>query len=317
VERLPAPFAASSRPLALAALALVAALGCSSTDPPEPAPFPTAAEAAAAARAAGAEDAGPADSADPTDSTEAAESADSGTGEGRDTGRDGESSVIMIERGDGPRKPTLWEAARSAREGRENAPPPVASVTNENLHEYQDVELTFVVPSEEDDGGADESGSETGSAGDDDREDADRLAGRGEEYWRDRVLDARLRLRQAVDEVEELERDAASLRRSFYAEDDPYIRDGRIKEAWDRATGRLETARREVERLRDELSETLQEGRRDGALPGWLREGIELEPSFEEDEPAREERDQGDLPIHRAEEPSTVEPDEPPGNDRP
>jgi hypothetical protein len=67
-----------------------------------------------------------------------------------------------------------------------------------------------------------------------------------------------------------------------------------------------------VERLREELADTLDEGRREGALPGWLREGIELEPSFEEEDGSRDGRVEGGLPIHEAEELETVEPNEPP-----
>ncbi|MES1210930.1 MAG: hypothetical protein ABUL63_01220, partial [Acidobacteriota bacterium] len=44
---------------------------------------------------------------------------------------------------------------------------------------------------------------------------------------------------------------------------------------------RLEDARAEVEASKQELSELLEEGRTAGALPGWLREGVDEEPKEE------------------------------------
>lgn len=226
-----------------------------------------------------------------------------------------DDSVIVIESAKtGRGKSTLWEAAVAARESRKTAQRPVASVTNENLHEYQDAELTFAEPSEEPEipettegeGTADAPGAAEESADDEEPTAADR----GEQYWKDLVLDIRLRLRAAVDEIEELEGEVESLRRSFYAEDDPYIRDGRIKPAWDRAIGRLASTRRRVRSLRQELAEALEDGRRAGALAGWLREGIELEPSYEEQREASGEADGGGLSIHESREPDTVEPHE-------
>jgi hypothetical protein len=82
-----------------------------------------------------------------------------------------------------------------------------------------------------------------------------------------------------VDEIADLERDADGLRRRFYAESDPYVRDTRVKPDWDRVLDRIREMREAAERRRRELVEHLEEGRRAGAMPGWLREGIELEPA--------------------------------------
>ena len=72
---------------------------------------------------------------------------------------------------------------------------------------------------------------------------------------------------------------AADQRIRFYAEDDPYVRDGRIKPEWDRALDRLESGRREIDDARAAIDLALEEGRRAGAEPGWLLEGLELEPA--------------------------------------
>jgi len=102
-----------------------------------------------------------------------------------------------------------------------------------------------------------------------------------EQYWRARALDIRTRWKKSADEVEDLEQSAAGWRRRFYAENDPYARDSQIKPEWDRVLDRLGKARAEVEATKKELEDFQEEGRRAGALPGWLREGTEQEPAVE------------------------------------
>jgi len=97
-------------------------------------------------------------------------------------------------------------------------------------------------------------------------------------YWRNRIREARLRWREAVARVEELQGLAGQLRYDFYATDDPWLRDSSIKPAWDRTLVDLEESRQEVDFQRRTVEAILLEGRRSGALPGWLREGLELEP---------------------------------------
>lgn len=125
-------------------------------------------------------------------------------------------------------------------------------------------------------------------------------------YWRTRAREARLRWREAVEKVEELQGLAEQLRYDFYATDDPWRRDSSIKPAWDRTLVDLEEARQDVDFQRRTLEAVLTEGRRSGALPGWLREGLELEPdetrirrpaAFDEHdaiEPVEVEDDEGD-----------------------
>lgn len=105
-----------------------------------------------------------------------------------------------------------------------------------------------------------------------------------EAYWRDRGYEIRLAWKEAGERIEELEGDVFNLRMKFYAEDDPFYRDAQIKPAWDHAIEELNRAREEVDLKQQELDEFLEEGRVAGALPGWLREGIELEPEQPEEE---------------------------------
>jgi hypothetical protein len=164
---------------------------------------------------------------------------------------------------------TLGEAARAARERRAHAAPSAIVINDKNLKQHATGQLTVATP-----------GPKSGSAPE---EPAQPL--RDEQYWRSRALEIRLRWRHAADDIKELQESANGWRRSFYAEKDPNVRNARIKPEWDRVVDRLQEARAEVEASTQELAELLEEGRTAGALPGWLREGIDEEPQ-EEPEPS-------------------------------
>lgn len=190
-------------------------------------------------------------------------------------------SVIVIEQPEAPVANDLITASRAAKEQREKAPTPTTRprITNKNLKDFAGGSVTTAQP--------------TVSADRASATEAAVIAEREEQVWRERVLDLRLRARRARDEIQRLETESAALRRNFYVEDDPYVRDSRIKPAWDRALDTLSQARRDADSLRLELARVLDEGRQAGALPGWLREGIELEH---------------DLPPDQTSEPAAIEP---------
>jgi hypothetical protein len=156
----------------------------------------------------------------------------------------------------------LAAVAAAERERRRRAGPPTVVINNANLAQHATGKLTVSQGS----GETAEASSAANPAKD-------------ERYWRDRVRDLREQWAAAVDSIGELEARAASLRTRFYAQDDPYVRDGEIKPAWDKALENLEEARLRGRSLEDQLGATLEEGRQAGALPGWLREGVELEPT--------------------------------------
>ena len=183
--------------------------------------------------------------------------------------------------GEGSDRPSLVEAARAEKERRARSGEPVAVITNKTLpKQAAKGKINPAEPARKP--------AATPSAGASGVQD--------EQYWRNRALEIRRRWKNAADEMVELEKNAAGLRRRFYAEADPYVRDTKVKPEWDRVLDRLEEARAEIETAKEELAALHEEGRRAGALPGWLREGAELEPA--------EEEETDDLP--------TVEPTEPP-----
>lgn len=172
---------------------------------------------------------------------------------------EGDSSVIVIDAPEPPEVNDLVAASRAAKEQRERNPA-TTKITNKNLKDYSGGLVTTAAPR---------------TPPIPDAEAA--TVSREEQMWRERVLDLRMRARRSRDEIHRLEGEVAGLRRSFYVEDDPYVRDSRVKPAWDRALDNLNVARREAESLQRELARVLDEGRQAGALPGWLREGLELE----------------------------------------
>jgi hypothetical protein len=159
----------------------------------------------------------------------------------------------------------LQEASTRERERRRDAPGPVLVINDENLAQRAE-------------GGRLTIGTATAPELD------PREVGRAgamveqESYWRTRVREVRQRWRDAHDHIAELEARAEELRTQFYAADDPVRRDRDIKPQWDRTLERLEQARRTTESARQELDALLDEGHRAGALPGWLADGVELEP---------------------------------------
>ena len=156
----------------------------------------------------------------------------------------------------------LAAVAAAERERRHRAGPRGVVINNANLAEHATGKLTIAQGS----GTAAKTPPAEGPAKD-------------ERYWRDRVRALREQWAAAVDSIGELEARAANLRTRFYAQDDPYVRDGEIKPAWDKALENLDEARIRARKLEDQLAATLEEGRQAGALPGWLREGVELEPT--------------------------------------
>lgn len=178
--------------------------------------------------------------------------------------RGNEAVVIDEGKADGTGAQDLAEAAAAERQRRRTAAASTVVVTNENLAEHATGRLTI------------SQGSVTAPAGP--PAPANDLV-KDEKYWRERVRGLREQWAGAVDSIGELEARAASLRTRFYAQDDPYVRDGEIKPAWDRTLDNLQAAREHARAFEEKLGQALEEGRQAGALPGWLRDGIELEPS--------------------------------------
>lgn len=185
---------------------------------------------------------------------------------------DADSSIVMIETPDEAEvseSATLVQAAQAERNRRHDSEPAEIVITNKNLDEYATGQLTVA-----------ETETRVKTADEDDF-DAKAALAEDEAFWRGRGRDIRQSWADAADRVIELEEDVFKLRQQFYATDDGFYRDSTVKPAWDRAIEQLDAAREEVDERQTELADFLEEGRQAGALAGWLREGIELEPTLE------------------------------------
>jgi len=207
-------------------------------------------------------------------------------------------TVVIESAGEDPTaRRSLAEVAAEERSRRAGAGPPMVVIDNETLDDYSHIEITVSDIRAQQAAG---DGAEAAAAA---QVDLEALAAR-EAHWRGLVLEARTRWRDAYDSIARLEGRIAELRRSFYAEDDPFYRDSQIKTAWDHAIEQLRQARDEVEQAQVDLDGHLEAGRLAGAFPGWLREGVEIEPP--RDAAVRpEDRSTEDAGIYQPEDPQS------------
>jgi hypothetical protein len=162
---------------------------------------------------------------------------------------------------------TLVEAARAERARRANTGQSKIVINDKNIHQYaKKGQITVAAAPKPATAAAAVPGVPAADPSHD------------EQYWRHGALTIRRRWRSAYDRAKDLEKSAADWRIRFYAQDDPYVRDGQIKPSWDRALEMLKEAQNEVDISQKDLANFLDQGRREGALPGWLREGVEEEP---------------------------------------
>lgn len=233
----------------------------------------------------------------------------------------GSSLTVVIETGASVQagKPSLVEAAAAERKRRATAGKSIAVVTDENLADFSGGRLTEMGgpqptlrrgPAKPDSSRrAKPEASEVGQSEDaaaSAASPASKTSIDPETYWRARVLQARMNWASAVEETNHLKGKVAELRQRFYAEDDPYYRDSQIKPSWDRALDRLEEVRAAIDRYRSEVRTVLEEGRRASALPGWLREGLALEPDILISRPEDGPRSPGSLGEHIPGEPKVA-----------
>lgn len=175
-----------------------------------------------------------------------------------------DNKTVVIDAGgdQGAGEVSLAEAARTEKIRRQNAGPLIAVINNKNLPAHATGALST--------GSAPLTSSEASATLDAQAEQ--------EAYWRRRVRASRQQWHDAELEIAVRQTEIAELRQQFYAEDDPFRRDEQIKPAWDFALERLAAAKKASGESRTLVDAVLEEGRRAGALPGWLREGLELEP---------------------------------------
>ncbi len=176
-----------------------------------------------------------------------------------------DTSVKVIDPGgkDPRGKPTLLAASRAEKERRATTPRSRIRIDDSNLEAWASKGKVTVAEVKK---------------VDEDAAAASAYQAEKEDFWRDKARRLRTEWGDLVAEILELEDKVAELRTQFYSEDDPARRDTQIKPEWDMSLDRLSRAKREAARAETAVEDFLEEGRQAGALPGWLREGLDQEP---------------------------------------
>jgi len=93
---------------------------------------------------------------------------------------------------------------------------------------------------------------------------------KGEEYWRQRMGQAREELRRNEMFREALQTRINSLTTDFSARDDPYQR-AKLADDRQKAVGEMARVTEEIETLKKQMADIEEEARQAGVPPGWLR----------------------------------------------
>lgn len=185
---------------------------------------------------------------------------------------------------------SLDELAKKERERQARLKKDAAKVfTNEDLSRFKDAPVTIPArlntPSEPVEGAEKEGKPEAEAAGrarpaspeakgqEPEKSDEDKvtdLKGRDEAYWRSTLGEARLRVKGLSDEAKVLELRLNDLYNRFYREDSPVTRE-RIQVEIQKTLYEIDRNKQELAQARRALEDLEQEGRKSGALPGWLR----------------------------------------------
>lgn len=92
-----------------------------------------------------------------------------------------------------------------------------------------------------------------------------------ERYWKKRTADLAKARDLATAEIEKIQADLNQKWTFYYAADDPGYR-GQLRSEIDTLTEQLESARAKGAKAAEDIDKLAEEGRKAGALPGWLRE---------------------------------------------
>lgn len=196
--------------------------------------------------------------------------------------------IVVVSPGGQAKATTAGELAEATRADRARfGDRSVGELTDENLAELASQGKVTYAGAEP--GAAAPGGEPGGDRGSTATSDAEQVADSaeqpiepcGETCWRRRAHELRQAWGESAEEIVELEERVADLRWRFYAEDDPWVRDSQIKPEWDRTLDRLRRTRQEATAYGERVDALMEQGRRAGALPGWLRQGVELEPRRE------------------------------------
>lgn len=165
---------------------------------------------------------------------------------------------------------SLVEAAKKEKERRAKVSKPSKVINNETITEYlKGKEYTPGTIEQAGEASAASSEAKSPKSKEEEYTGPTDLYGRNESYWRNRIQEAKDRIKALESEAENLQSQMNAMRRAFYAIDDPNQREllnvqiNKTFELIDKNKAELEEAKKELENIREE-------GRKSGALPGWI-----------------------------------------------
>ncbi|MEW6364249.1 MAG: hypothetical protein AB1714_06375 [Acidobacteriota bacterium] len=171
---------------------------------------------------------------------------------------------------------TLADVARETKKDAEKTAKPSKTYTNADLERFSGGAVSTVVDSGEYDttAGGESPAAEAGEsklAGDEGQPGDTQQGGKGEDYWRQRAAEARKTKARAIERADLLQTKANILYSNWVAVDDPAQRDY-LWVQYLQVQSEIEEARKETADTSQALTDLEDEARKDGALPGWLRE---------------------------------------------
>ncbi len=160
------------------------------------------------------------------------------------------------------------EAARKAREQKKSATKAKVVYTNDNLPEVAgQISVVGVPQAPPKANGA--KGAEPAAV---EQKKEEQPEEKGEAYWRKRFAEARARVRQAEKELDILQRELNLMNVQYYSDPNKALREGYERADINEQRKRIDDKQKEVQQLRQALSDLESELRKAGAPAAWGRE---------------------------------------------
>ena len=172
-----------------------------------------------------------------------------------------------------PQQESVAEAARKAREQKKAQPKPGKVITNDDLPGTSGGISIVGTAASAEKGSAEAvteaAGKKAAAAG---AKGAEEEEVKGEAYWRKRFAEARGKLRDAERELDILQRELNLKEMQYYPDPTKALREQYDRKEINTYRQKITDKQREVEQLRQALSDLEDELRRSGGDPGWARE---------------------------------------------
>lgn len=172
-----------------------------------------------------------------------------------------------------PQQESVAEAARKAREQKKKQPKSTKVITNDDIAGMSggvSVIGTAPAPTEKAESSAETeaTGKKAAGAG----KSAQTQEEKGEAYWRKRFAEARGKLREAENELDIMQRELNLKQTQYYPDPSKALQEQYTRKEIETYRQKIDAKKKEVEQLRQALSDLEDELRRAGGNPGWARE---------------------------------------------